>query len=136
MVPWTREQAQAWRARQGADSPLPGVGAQILAGLACAVLAWVLTGRVMSGLAALLGAYIVALPTLLMWVGLRRLEGAPAPARLMGFFLLEGLKVLAMLLGLALVAWQLPQVEWPVMVLALVLSLKAGWATLLWRQRR
>lgn len=135
-VPWTREQAQAWRARHGADPSLPWVGAQIVAGLACAGLAGVLTGRISSVQAALLGACIVALPTLAMWVALRRLEGAPARVRLTGFFLLEGLKVLAMVLGLALVAWRLPRAEWPVLLLGLLVSLKAGWAALLWRQRR
>lgn len=135
VVPWTREQAEAWRARQPALSLWRLVLVQAVIGCLCGGLAWAVTGRGSAAEAAWLGAAVVVLPTLGMVMGLRRLEGAPARLRLLGFFVYEGLKVLGMLLALVLIAWLHPTVEWVPLVLGLVLCLKAGWVVLL-RQGR
>ncbi len=135
-TPWTRAQAEAWRAAHPAvGSPLRLVAMQALVGGLCAVAWGVFSGRIPALEAACIGAAIVVLPALLMALGLRRLEGTPAPWRLMGFFVLEGVKVAAMLIGLALVAWLHPGVDWVALVVTLVVSLKAGWVALLRRGR-
>ncbi|MBL0718706.1 ATP synthase subunit I [Piscinibacter sp. Jin2] len=135
-TPWTRAQAEAWRAAQpSTGSPLRLVAMQALAGGLCAAVWAGWTGRFSAFEAACIGMAIVVLPALLMALGLRRLEGSPAPWRLMGFFVLEGVKVAAMLIGLALVAWLHPGVEWVALVATLVVSLKAGWVALLRRGR-
>ncbi|MBB1161857.1 ATP synthase subunit I [Aquariibacter albus] len=135
-TPWTRAEAEAWRATQPSlGSPLRLVAMQALAGGLCALVWGGVSGRLSALEAACIGAAIVVLPALLMALGLRRLEGTPAPWRLMGFFVLEGVKVAAMLIGLALVAWLHPGVEWVALVVTLVVSLKAGWVALLRRGR-
>src|SRR5487761_2184016 len=70
--PWSKEQAQTWRKQNPQVSPWRVVAAQFVAGLVCAAVAWVVTGRGAAVWSALYGAAAVVLPSALLARGMTR----------------------------------------------------------------
>lgn len=129
--PLTREQAHQWRASQPVLSPWRLVGMQCLVGLLASGAAWAL-GSVSLGVSVLYGAAAAAVPTALMAYGLtgsaltRLLAGAAQPA-FAGFLFWEGVKVLLTVVMLAAAVWVVPNLNWPGLLIGLVLVLKVYW---------
>jgi ATP synthase protein I len=133
--PWSRAQVQALRDRQPSISVWHVVAAQAVAGVVLAVLAWGLSGRAAVGWSALYGAAVVVLPAALLARGVGRLAGTQPTAGALGFLLWQGVKMvlsLALLLGAVRVV---PSLNWPALLVAVVVCLQVNWLALLWRGR-
>lgn len=130
--PLTREQAQQWRSTQPVLSPWRLVAAQFLLGLGLAGLAALITRSVPVTVSVLYGAAAVALPSALMAWGMtssalaRALSGV-AQAALAGFFFWEGVKILLAMAMLVAARWVVPDLNWPGLLIGLVLVLKVYW---------
>ncbi len=135
ITPLTRAQAQALRDSQPSISVWQVVAAQAAAGVAVAGAAWGLSGRGAVGLSALYGAAVVVLPAMLLARGVGRLAGAGPTAGVIGFLGWQGVKMvlsLALLLGAVRVV---PGLNWPALLVAMVVCLQVNWLALLWRGR-
>ncbi|MFA7557397.1 MAG: ATP synthase subunit I, partial [Hydrogenophaga sp.] len=130
--PLTREQAQQWRAGQPELSLWRLVGVQVLVGLVSGALAWLLTQRASVGWSVLYGAAAVAVPSALMAYGLTssalaRLLAGVAQAAFAGFLLWEGIKILLAVAMLWSAPKVVPDLNWPGLLVGLVLALKVYW---------
>ncbi len=135
VVPLTRAQAQALRERQPLLSVWRVVAAQAVAGVVVAGAAWGLSGRGAVGWSALYGVAIVVLPSALLARGVGRLAGTAPLAGTIGFLAWQGVKMvlsLALLLGAVRVV---PDLNWPALLVAVVVCLQVNWLALLWRGR-
>ena len=133
--PWSNEQAQTWRKQNPQVSPWRVVAAQVVTGLVCAAVAWVVTGRGGPAWSALYGAAAVVLPSALLARGMTRGTRNPVAAAA-GFMFWEMLKIgvaIAMLVSAARVVANL---SWPVLLVTMVVCIKVNWVALLWRGRR
>lgn len=130
--PLTREQAQQWRASQPEVSLWKLVGMQVLVGVTCAALAWLLTQRVSVAWSVLYGAAAVVLPSALMVYGLTssalaRLLSGVAQAAFAGFLLWEGVKVLLAVAMLWSAPSLVPDLSWLGLLIGLTVALKVYW---------
>jgi ATP synthase protein I len=133
--PWSRAQVQALRDRQPSISVWHVVAAQAAAGVVLAGVAWAFSGRAAVGWSALYGAAVVVLPSALLARGVGRLAGTQPTAGALGFLLWQGVKMvlsLALLLGAVRVV---PGLNWPALLVAVVVCLQVNWLALLWRGR-
>jgi len=131
----TREEAQVFRREHPQVSPWVTVGLQALAGVLCAGAAWAITQRSGAAWSALYGAATAVLPSVLMARGMTRRTSSNPMAAVMGFMFWEMLKLalaVAMLLAAARVV---PDLSWPVLLVALIVCVKVGWLALLLRRR-
>jgi ATP synthase protein I len=130
--PLTREQAQQWRSTQPVLSPWRLVAVQCLMALGLTVVAALITRSVSVSMSVLYGACAVALPSALMAWGMtssamaRSLSGV-AQAALVGFFFWEGVKILLATVMLVAARWVVPDLNWPGLLIGLVLVLKVYW---------
>ncbi len=130
--PLTREQAQQWRSTQPVLSPWRLVAVQCLMALGLTVVAALITRSVSVSMSVLYGACAVALPSVLMAWGMtssamaRSLSGV-AQAALAGFFFWEGVKILLATAMLVAARWVVPDLNWPGLLIGLVLVLKVYW---------
>lgn len=129
----SREEAQALRAADPPVSPWRVVAFQAVAGVLCALAAWVLGphGGVWS---ALYGAAAVVLPSALLARGMTRRAGN-AVAAAAGFMFWELLKIGVAIAMLVIAAKVVPHLSWPVLLLTMVVCMKVNWFALLWRGR-
>lgn len=135
VVALTRAEAQALRDRQPAVSAWQVVGAQALAGVLVAIVAWALSRSAAVAWSALYGAMVVVLPSALLARGVGRLAGTGPMAGAVGFITWQGVKMvlsLALLLGAVRVVQGL---NWPALLVAVVVCLQVNWLALLWRGR-
>ena len=105
---------------------------QVLVGVACAALAWLLTQRVSVAWSVLYGAAAVVLPSALMVYGLTssalaRLLSGVAQAAFAGFLLWEGVKVLLAVAMLWSAPSLVPDLSWLGLVIGLTVALKVYW---------
>ncbi len=130
--PWSKEQAQTWRKQNPPVSPWGVVAAQFVAGLVCAAVAWIVTGR---GGSALYGAAAVVLPSALLARGMTRGTRNPVAAAA-GFMFWEMLKIGVAIAMLVIAARVVANLNWPVLLVTMVVCIKVNWLALLWRGRR
>ena len=139
--PLSREQAQQWRASQPVLSLWRLVLVQWLVGLAACAVAGLLWQRASVAWSVLYGAAAVAAPSALMAYGLTssalsRLWSGQANAAFAGFLLWEGIKILMAVVMLAAAPWVVPDLNWPGLLVGLVLVLKVFWFGFLIQARR
>lgn len=134
-TPLTPEQAQALRAQLPSISPWQVVAAQAVAGLAVAVLCFIVSGRAGPGGSALYGTACAVLPSALLARGLARVRRAGPAAAALGFMVWEGVKVLLSVAMLLAAARVVPDLSWPALLAALATCLSMNWLALLWRGR-
>lgn len=131
---WTRDEAVALRVRQPSLSPWKVVAAQAGVGLSCAGLAWLLTQSAAVAWSALYGAAAVVLPNVLLARGMTKRAGSPV-ALAAGFLFWEMLKIGVAIAMLVIAARVVPQLNWPALLVAMVVCMKVNWVALLWRGR-
>ena len=133
---WTKEQAQHWRNTQGSDqSVLMLLLAQLVVVLVFAVASayWGLS----AAKSALYGGLSVSVPAWLMAFRLGYLSKSPTVKSLdqtwaIKFLVWESLKILLSIVMLVFAPKVLGEVNWLVLVLAVVLSIKSYWLMLIW----
>ncbi len=134
--PLSAAEARALRAAVPMLAPWRVVAAQVLAGIATALLAWAVTGRASVMWSALYGAAAVVLPAAAMAGGLGRPVPQSAPAlgavRLLAW---EAIKLMLAVAMLALAPRIVVPLSWPALLIGMVMCLKVYWLALLWRGR-
>jgi ATP synthase protein I len=135
LKPLTKQEAEAFRAKQPVYSPWRTVGVQSAAGLMLSLLMGALGG---SGWwwSALYGVAVVVLPGAMMVRGLSGSLGLPQGAVLARFAVWELAKLLLAVAMMVAAPRLVSDLSWLVLLLALVVCLKVNWAVLLFDQRR
>ncbi len=133
---WTREEAQAWRAKSPQVSPWRIVAAQALIGLVVAALAGAVSGASESA-SALYGAAVVVIPAALMARGMTSRLASLSPATsFVSVMVWESVKVMVTVLMLALAPRVVQPLSWPALLIALVACMLGYGFALLWRGRK
>lgn len=133
--PLTRDEAQALRAQHPPMSPWRVIGGQAIAGLVCAALAWLVTGRSGTAWSALYGAAAIVLPGALLARGMTRRTSSDPGAAALGFVFWELVKIAVAVAMLAAAPRVVPDLSWPALLVALIVGMKVNWLALLWRRR-
>jgi ATP synthase protein I len=132
--PLTRAQAQALRASQPQLSPWRVIRMQAVVGAVVALLAVLVTGRQEVGWSALYGAATVVVPGALMARGATsRLSSMSPGAGAVSFMLWEFVKIGSSVVMLMLASSIVPGLNWPALLVGLVVCMKVYWLALLWR---
>ena len=129
----TREEAQALRAKHPPLSPWRVVAVQALLGGVIVLLWWVLTGESGKAWSALSGVAAVVVPNALMAWGMTRLFRGVPGAAVVGFMFWELIKIMLAVAILVAVAVQMPDLNWPALLVGLIGCLKVNWLALLWQ---
>jgi ATP synthase protein I len=132
----TREEAEALRIRHPSLSPWRVIATQAGLGLVVAALAWLVTGSREGALSAFYGAVVVVLPGALMARGttspMSRLSPLTSAVSVMFWSMVKmGASVLILLLAPKVVQ----PLNWPALLVTLVLCMQVYWLALLWRGR-
>ncbi len=134
----TREEAQALRAKQPMISPWRVVGAQAAIGMLCVAAAWIFmrqgSGYQSAAWSALYGAAAVVVPSALLARGMTRRADSPTAAA-MGLMCWDTLKIAAAIAMLVIAARVVPQLNWPALLVTMVVCSQMNWFALLWRGR-
>jgi ATP synthase protein I len=130
----TREEAQALRVKQPMISPWRVVGAQAAVGLICVVLAWIFVRPGHAAWSALYGAAAVVIPSALLARGMTKRADSPTAAA-MGLMFWETMKIAAAIAMLVIAARVVPQLNWPALLVTMVVCSQMNWFALLWRGR-
>lgn len=131
--PLSAQQAQAWRKRFPQASVWRIVGAQALAGVAVALLAWGVTGRAAAGWSAGYGALAAVLPAALFARGVVRQRHKGAGAAMAGIFAWELVKLVVCIAMLAAAPRLVPGLSWLALLVGLVVVMKTYWIALVAR---
>jgi ATP synthase protein I len=128
------QEARQLREKLTMVSPWRVVLFQFGAGLCCVVLAWIWSGQLSVMWSALYGALATVLPSALMARGMtRRVSSAVAAAA--GFMFWEMLKIGVAIAMLVIAARVVPDLNWPALLLTMIVCIKVNWFALLWRAR-
>ncbi|GAB4217589.1 MAG: hypothetical protein Fur007_20030 [Rhodoferax sp.] len=133
--PLTREQAQAFRQAHSVLSPWAVLGVQCVFGLLLVALAgWVWDAAV--GRSVAWGVAAVVLPAALFARGLMGgLAAAGAAGAVLGFFVWEFVKIV-LTIGMLVLAYRVESgLNWPAMLVGLILTLKVVWVALALQRR-
>ena len=127
----TAEQAKALRKQHPALSPWWVVLGQLVVGVLVALIAWGVTGKSIIGLSAACGALAVVLPAALFARGLTgRFASVNVGSAVLGFFVWELVKILLTVAVMFAAHRLVNGLNWPVMLLGLVLTMKVYWLAL------
>lgn len=133
--PLTREEAQALLAQLPAISPWRVLLAQALAGVVVALLSGLITRSASGVVSALYGAAAVVVPGALLAWGLTSRPGvspAALPVRFMFWEFVKLAMACAMLVSAVRVVHDL---NWPALLVAMVVCMKTSWLAPFWRRR-
>jgi ATP synthase protein I len=134
----TRDEAQALLVKQPMISPWRVVGAQAAVGLVCVMVAWIFVrqggGHQTAAWSALYGAAAVVIPSALLARGMTRRADSPTAAA-MGLMFWETIKIAAAIAMLVIAARVVPQLNWPALLVTMVVCSQMNWFALLWRGR-
>lgn len=133
--PLTAEEASRLRSRLGVLSPWRVVAAQAVAGGVVVAMAWLLFTAPEVAWSALYGAAAVVIPSALLARGMTRSHGGVAGAYAFSFMLWEFVKLGLSVAFLAAAPKVVPDLNWPAMLVAMVVCMKMNWLALLWRGR-
>ncbi|MFZ2738790.1 MAG: ATP synthase subunit I [Burkholderiaceae bacterium] len=130
------EQARALRLKNPSLSPWWVVLAQMIVGLVFALLSWAWTGRANAGWSALYGALAVVVPAVLFARGLMsQFSSISAVTAGFGFFVWEAVKIAVSVAMLVAAPRLVSELDWLVLLIALIVTLKVYWLALLWRPK-
>jgi ATP synthase protein I len=131
----SREEAQVLRARLPQVSPWRVVAMQAVVGLVCGAVAGWITGRSGVAWSALYGAACVVLPSALLARGMtRKVHRQAAVAAAFGFMFWELVKIGVAVAMLAAAPRVVPELNWPALLVAMLVCVKVNWWALLWRR--
>lgn len=129
--PLTREQAMVLRQQNPSLSPWVVLAGQAGMGLLASSTAWLLTGKVNIGWSALYGALAVVIPGALFARGVMSKVSMINPAAAVtGFFLWEMVKIGLVLAMLFAAPKLVTDLNWPAMLVGLVVTMKVVWLVL------
>lgn len=129
--PLTREQAMVLRQQNPSLSPWVVLAGQAGMGLLASLAAWLLTGKVNIGWSALYGALAVVIPGALFARGVMSKVSMINPAAAVtGFFLWEMVKIGLVLAMLFAAPKLVTDLNWPAMLVGLVVTMKVVWLVL------
>jgi len=129
--PLSAQEAQALRERHPSVSPWRVVRWQVTVGLLVALLAWALTGRQNIGWSAGYGALAVVIPAIIFARGLTgRFSSLNAGTAAVGFMAWEMVKIAASIALLAMAPKWVFALNWPALLIGLVLTMKVYWVAL------
>ena len=129
--PLTREQAMVLRQQNPSLSPSVVLAGQAGMGLLASLAAWLLTGKVNIGWSALYGALAVVIPGALFARGVMSKVSMINPAAAVtGFFLWEMVKIGLVLAMLFAAPKLVTDLNWPAMLVGLVVTMKVVWLVL------
>jgi len=129
--PLTREQAMVLRQQNPSLSPWVVLAGQAGMGLLTSLAAWLLTGKVNIGWSALYGALAVVIPGALFARGvMSKVSMIDPAAAVTGFFLWEMVKIGLVLAMLFAAPKLVTDLNWPAMLVGLVVTMKVVWLVL------
>lgn len=131
----TPEEAQVVRNQNPSVSPWRVVAAQAAAGTICAAIVWAVTQHAGAVWSAAYGAAATVIPSALLARGMTRGTRSPVAAAA-GFMLWEMLKIGVAVTMLVIAAKVVPDLNWPALLVTMVVCIKVNWVALLWRGRR
>lgn len=136
-MPLTAEQAQVLREQNPSTSPWWVVLGQVLVGVLVTLVAWGISGKTSVAWSAAFGALAVVIPAALFARGVMgQFASANAGAAVMGFFLWEFVKIV-LTVSILFVAHRLVMnLNWPVMLVSLVVTMKVYWLALIRHPKR
>jgi len=136
-MPLTAEQAQVLREQNPSTSPWWVVLGQVLVGVLVTLVAWGISGKTSVAWSAAFGALAVVIPAALFARGVTgQFASANAGAAVMGFFLWEFVKIV-LTVSILFVAHRLVMnLNWPVMLVSLVVTMKVYWVALIRHPKR
>jgi len=137
IAPLTAEQAKVLREMYPSTSPWVIVGLQMVVGFLVAVSAWLYSGKSSAGWSAGYGALAVIIPAVLFARGLMsQFASINAMTAGFGFFVWEAIKI-AVSVGMLFAAPRMVvDLDWLVMLIGLIVTLKVYWLALLMRPKR
>lgn len=128
------QEARQFRDKLKMVSPWRVVGVQCLAGLVCVAVAWLWTGSAPVAWSALYGALATVLPSALLARGMTRWASSASLAAVR-FMVWEMMKIGVAIAMLVIASRVVPQLNWPALLLTMVVCIKVNWFALLWRGR-
>lgn len=132
----SRLEAEALRRRLPSVSPWRVVAAQAVVGVLVASLAWLLTGSSTVFASALYGAAVAVLPGALMARGATSPLASMSPlTSAVSVLVWSGVKLGLSVLLLLLASRVVQPLNWPALLVALVVCVQVYWVALLWRGR-
>jgi ATP synthase protein I len=126
------DEAHALRQRIASVSPWHVVFVQALVGVVCVLLIWLTTSRASAGWSAAYGATAAVIPSALLARGMTKAVFQFPGSALLGFMFWEMLKVGVAIALLSIAAKVVPNLNWPVLLVTMVVCIKVNWAALLW----
>lgn len=132
---WTREEAQALRAKEPPLSPWWVVALQVVAGFVCCAVVWGFTQRGEAAWSALYGAAAVVVPGALFARGMTKDLRGNLSAAAFGFVFWEALKIGVAIAMLVAAPWVVQGLSWPAVLVGMIVCMKMNWLALLWRRR-
>jgi ATP synthase protein I len=135
--PLSAEEARALRERDPSVSVWYVLGWQCVVGVVLGLLAWALTGKAAGAWSAAYGALAVVVPAALFARGLlSRVALASPGAAVAGFFVWEVVKIALTLAMLFAAPRLVADLNWPAMLVGLVVTMKVYWVALLVRPKK
>ena len=136
-IPLTPEQAQRLVAQNPSLSVWWVLAGQLVVGVAAAVIAGALTGKVASAWSAFYGCLAVVIPGALFARGLRsQFSSISAVTAGFGFFVWEAVKIGVSVAMLAAAPRLVADLDWLAMLIGLIVTLKVYWLALGVRRKR
>ena len=135
--PLSAEEAQALRERDPSVSVWYVLRWQMMVGVLLAVVAWAITQKQAAGWSAGYGALSVVIPAALFARGLLSRVALSSPgAAVAGFFVWEVVKIGLTLAMLFAAPRLVSDLNWPAMLVGLVVTMKVYWVALLVRPKK
>ena len=135
--PLNAEQAKKLRERHPPVSPWRVIAGQVVVGLVVALVAWALTGRRNVGWSAGYGALAVVIPAAVFARGLMgRTSSLNAGTAAFGFMVWEMVKIALTVAMLVAAPRLVPGLNWPALLVGLVLTMKVYWIALAYVPKR
>jgi ATP synthase protein I len=133
---FSREEAQAWRARNPQLSPWRVVAMQAAVGGVLSLLAWAFTQSVVVAWSVLYGAAVTVVPSALMARGMTsQLSGVSIGGGAVSFMLWEAVKIGVSVAMLMLAPRIVQPLSWPALMVGLMVCINIYWLAFIWRPR-
>jgi ATP synthase protein I len=134
---WSAEEVQSLQSSRLTLSPWGLVGWQAGMGLVVVALVAAIARDRAVVASALMGAVAIVVPSALMAWGVTRSIAFMTPGGMaVRFMLWEFIKILVSVSALWLAPKLVQPLNWPILLVSVVLCLKVGWVALLWRRHR
>jgi ATP synthase protein I len=135
--PLSAEEARALRERDPSVSVWYVLGWQCVVGVVLGFIAWAVTGKAAAAWSAVYGALAVVVPAALFARGLLSRVALSSPgAAVAGFFVWEVVKIALTLAMLFAAPKLVADLNWPAMLVGLVVTMKVYWVALLVRPKK